>query len=148
MGVCCRYALSRVIPARLRDSSYSRGRDFNSFAISLASFPGRTGKVNAIRDILVPPDGTCAKSDRTASLLDTPTVTGRYAECPRQEDRRDEQPFALRWTCRDSNRRCRRPATEGHESAGGPGGLPKPAAALVDARPQQDGVTSALWTRK
>src|SRR5450756_3191948 len=70
MGVCCRYALSIVIPARLRDSSYSRGRDFNSFAISLASLPGRTGKVNAIRDILVPPSESYAKGDRTVSLLD------------------------------------------------------------------------------
>src|SRR5665811_1656437 len=70
MGVCCRYALSIVIPARLRDSSYSRGRDFNSFAMSLASLPGRTGKVNAMRDILAPPSESYAKGDRTASLLD------------------------------------------------------------------------------
>jgi hypothetical protein len=55
MGVCCRYALSMVIPSRLRDCSYSRGRDFISLAISLASLPGKTGKTKARRVIAVPP---------------------------------------------------------------------------------------------
>src|SRR5450759_5262219 len=85
MGVCCRYALSKVIPSLLRDCSYSRGRDFISVAISLASFPGKTGNTNAVRDILVPPRETFAKGHGTTSPLDTrPEPAGvRYVPCTR-----------------------------------------------------------------
>src|ERR1035437_8854135 len=67
MGVCCRYALSMVIPRRLRDCSYSPGRDFSSVAISLASFPGTTGNTNAVRDILYLLLKLKAKGHRTTS---------------------------------------------------------------------------------
>jgi hypothetical protein len=37
-------------------------------------------------------------TEQRLSWTDTPAGIGRYAECPRQEDRRDEQPLALWWT--------------------------------------------------
>src|ERR1039457_6005859 len=95
MGVCCWYAPSMVIPRLRRDCSYSRGRDFNSLAISLASLPGKTGKTIAARDIVEPPAGTFAKGHWTASPLGASARTGRCLVSPRPEDDRDKNRFCL-----------------------------------------------------
>src|SRR5688500_6592256 len=70
----------RVIPASLRDASYSSRRDpVNSSkpSPSKASLPGRTGTANRISAITFPPFGQCCGEHPTGDLkLSRPLRTG------------------------------------------------------------------------